>query len=279
VRRHLTATGKVLGQASRNFHRDNCLDLSATVAYYTLLSLGPSLYLLGATLRFTLDADDALESALTRIAAFLPPEAVSLLRAVVASLRQDEPLIWLAVPGLIWVAMSAFSALEYAINVASGTAPLRKFWHSRLKALLVLAGGWLLLGASLVAGSLMPRLEALREQLGLPGGALEKHALATYPFQLLATFLVFAAFYKLLPRGTVAWGSAARGAAVALGLWECARRLFTMVLARSPAFGLVTGTVAGVVAFLAWIYTAVAVVLLGAELSAVLNGNRAPDGS
>ena len=135
--RRLAVAGRTLVATARNFYLDNCLDLSATVAFYTLLSLGPLLYLVGATLNLVLDADTALEAALGRIAAFVPPEAVALLRAVVESLRQDEPLFVLAVPGLIWVAMSAFSALEYAINVASGTAPLRKFWHSRLKALLV----------------------------------------------------------------------------------------------------------------------------------------------
>ena len=266
MKHRLLALGKLSAATARNFYRDNCLDLSATVAFYTLLSLGPLLYLVGATLNLILRGDTALEATLARIAAFVPPEVVSLMRAVVDSLRRDEPLFLVAVPGLIWVASSACSALEYAINVASGTAPLRKFWHSRLKALLVLAVGWLLLGMSLVAGSLIPWLERARQAVGLPGEPLDLPALTAYPVQLLATFLAFASFYKLLPRGRVAWTAAAAGGAVALGLWDCARRLFTMLLARSPAFGLLTGTLAGVVAFLAWIYTAVAIVLLGRYL-------------
>jgi membrane protein len=277
VSRRLLTLGKVLVAAARNFYRDNCLDLSATVAFYTLLSLGPLLYLVGATLNLVLRGETALDSVMGRISAFVPPEAVPLMRAVVDNLRRDEPLFLVAVPGLIWVASSAFSALEYAINVASGTAPLRKFWHSRLKALLVLTAGWLLLGLSLVAGSLIPWLERARLALGVPGEPLRSPALTAYPVQMLATFLAFMSFYKLLPRGRVAWTAAATGGAVALGLWECARRLFTMLLARSPAFGLLTGTLAGVVAFLAWIYTAVAIVLIGAELSALLNGNRDVD--
>lgn len=274
MKQRLVALGKLVAATARNFYRDNCMDLAATVAFYTLLSLGPLLYLIGVTLNLVLHGDTALEAALGRISAFVPPEAVSLMRAVVDSLRRDEPLFLVAVPGLIWIASSAFSALEYAINVASGTAPLRKFWRSRLKALLVLVAGWLLLGLSLVAGSLIPWLEWLRQAVGLPGDPLELPALTAYPMQLLATFLAFASFYKLLPRGRVAWCAAATGGAVALVMWDCARRLFTMLLARSPAFGLLTGTLAGVVAFLAWIYTAVAIVLLGAELSALLNGNR-----
>ena len=67
---------------------------------------------------------------------------------------------------------------------------------------------------------------------------------------------------------------AAPAAAFSVVALELGRRLFGRLLERSPAFGVLSGSVAGIVAFLLWIYTAVAVVLLGAELAAVLNGNR-----
>jgi uncharacterized BrkB/YihY/UPF0761 family membrane protein len=37
---------------------------------------------------------------------------------------------------------------------------------------------------------------------------------------------------------------------------------------------MLTGTLAGVVSLLLWIYTAAAICILGAELAAVLNGSR-----
>jgi membrane protein len=178
----------------------------------------------------------------------------------------------LAIPGLIWVASSAISSLEYAINVANGSAPLRRFWHSRLKSLAVLTAGFLLLSISLVGGSLIPRLEALRTRLQIPGEPLDATLIDSWPVVLGGTLLAFAAFYKWLPRGHIGWGSAFGGALLALALWEGARGAFTEFLERSPSFGLMTGTLAGVVAFLIWIYTAVAIVLLGAELSSAVNG-------
>ena len=77
-------------------------------------------------------------------------------------------------------------------------------------------------------------------------------------------------------------GAVVSGAAVvwsalaAVVLWEAARRLFGAVLLDTPAYGEVTGTLAGVVAVLLWIYAGVAVTLYAAELAAVLNGNRVP---
>ena len=57
-------------------------------------------------------------------------------------------------------------------------------------------------------------------------------------------------------------------------LWEGARQVFGGIIRVSPAFGFFSGAVAGIVAVLAWIYVAVAVLIYGAEVAALLNGNR-----
>ena len=91
------------------------------------------------------------------------------------------------------------------------------------------------------------------------------------------TFIVFFLFYWLLPSGRVRRGPAVASALLATVGWEAARQLFGLFLQSSPAFGLLTGTLAGVLAFLFWIYTGLAIILLGAELAAVLNGDRPID--
>lgn len=267
--------GASLLTAAINFHRDNCLDMAATVAFYTLLSLGPFLYLAGVFLEWSLDIDGALGSALGRIGIFLPPETETLIGTIERDLQGDRPLFLLAIPGLIWVASSAISSLEYSINVANGSAPLRRFWHSRLKSLAVLTTGFGLLSVSLIVGSLVPRLESLRTRLQIPGEPLNDGIIDSWPMLLSGTLLAFTAFYKWLPRGRIRWRSAFGGSLLALVLWESARAVFTEFLERSPSFGLMQGTLAGVVAFLIWIYTAVAIVLVGAELSSALNGREA----
>jgi len=272
--RALLAVWSVLRRASINFYRDNCLDRSATVAFYTLLSLGPLLYLLGTTVAVIFKAETATQAAIDQIAAFVPAPAVPLLESIVAGIRNGQSLVAVAIPSLLWTATSSILSLEYAINVTTGTVERRKFWVSRLKVLLVMLAALLLLGVSLVGGTVVPGLERLREAFELPMGEIRLPGLTSKPTVLLATFASFALFFKLLPRGHVAWRAAAIGALPALALWETARHLFSTFLSRSPAFGLLTGTVAGVVAFLLWIYTAVALILFGAEISAVINGNR-----
>ncbi len=272
----LRRSALVLWGAVDNFRRDRVQDLAATVAFYTLLSIGPLLYLVGASLNWVFDLGDAVGTATDRIAPLLPPEVVPAIQLLAENLDRKGSLVLFAIPGLLWVSTSAFSSLEYAVNVAFGTAPRRKFWHSRMKALLVLAGGWSLLGIYLVGGTLLPRLERVSGLLELPlkfvpGGY-------SYVILLVTAFASFTLFFKVLPRGRVRWPAAAGGACLALVLWEGARRLFSTLIARSPALGLLTGALAGWVTFMVWTYTAVGAILLGAELAAILNGNRGEQG-
>jgi membrane protein len=250
-----------------HFYRDNGFDRSATVAFYALLALGPLLYLAGLTVGAILQTESGIEPALRTLAPYVPPEAAPAVEEIAAHLPRTGGLLLIAVPALLWVATSGFSALDYAINIAFGTAPRQTLWHSRAKALGILAAGFAVLGLGALVSSVPAPIARLvaRPLASASGSRL---------LLLTSGFLAFVIFFKTLPRGRITWRAAGAGAALALLLWDTARRLFAGALAQSPAFGLLTGTVAGTVAFLLWIYAAVAAILLGAELAAVLNGNR-----
>lgn len=256
----------VLARTVRNFWVDNCLDLAATVAFYSMLALGPLLYLLGVALGRVFRDGEPLERAVQRLSLFLPDDAARALGKLLPELVGGGRFVIVVLPALLWVGSSSFSSLEYAINVVFGRATDRRFWRSRLKAFAVLLAGFVLLGASLFIEATMPRW--------LRGGADALAEWGSLGILLVVTYLTLCLFYKLLPRGRIRWAPACAGAGLGLVLWEAARRLFGGFLFRSPSFGLLNGTVAALVAVLLWIYAAVAVILLGAELAALLNGNR-----
>jgi len=136
---------------------------------------------------------------------------------------------------------------------------------------LQLACGLLFLGLTLLANTLLLGLLRYRDLLPLPTLPVRLAAIGSYIALLAGSFLIFGLFYKWLPRTKVRWRAAGTGALLAVALWEGARRLFGGLLIRSPAFGLLTGTLSGIVTFLFWIYTAVAIVLLGAEIAALVH--------
>lgn len=269
----LRTLGALAWKALWNFYWDDCLNLSATIAFWAVLSMGPFLYLLSFALH---DLMPAGRTIVQEIATYLPSEAAPALVDLGKSLEESGALVAVAVPGLIWVGTAAFFTLEYALNVVFGTVPRRRFWLSRLKAFAGATGVVLVLVVSLLADQAAVLLDDYRTYLGLPPLLGPVGRLASYVVHLTLNFGAFVVFYKVLPRGRVVWRAAAWAAAAAVALWEGARQLFGGVLLDTPAYGLLTGTLAGMVAILLWIYTGVAVTLLAAELAALLNGNRHP---
>jgi len=261
-------------RALRNFFADRCLDHAAAVAYYALLALAPSIYLLALVVGRVLNEGDPTGTALARVAQFFPPNAAALVQRVGESLPRHGETAAVVIPALVWIATTAFTTLEGGVNAAFGTVPARKYWLSKLKAFAGAFAVSALLVASVVANHLGAWFERSRQSLGLPPVLGLGVRLVSYLAMLLVAFGTFALFYKMLPRGKVSWAAAARGAALALVLFEVSRRAFGWVIVRSPGFGLMTGTIAGIVAALLWIYTVVVLCLFGAEVAAVLNGNR-----
>jgi membrane protein len=269
---------RLLWKALHRFSEDHGANHAAAVAYFSLLSLPPFLLLAGRTLARVLPDTDGTDAIVSAVAPFLPLEIAPSLQSLGTSVHGGA-LVAVAVPVLLWVASHAFSSLEIAVNVAFGTTPMRRFWLSRLKAFAGLSGGVLLLGGTVVVGHLASWLERYYLRTGGPA-ALSPRAHAASATALLAvTFGVFTLFYKWLPRGKVAWSAACRAAAVAVVLWDFARRFFGGLLASSPAFGLFSGALAGIVAVMGWVYVAVAVTIYGAEVAALLNGSRPATGA
>lgn len=261
-----------LWEAAKNFLDDRCLDQAANIAFYSLVSLGPSLYLLCLVLTRILGESEAKGATFTGAASFFPASVAATVIRLEESVALGQGLALVAIPGLLWTTSSAFASLEYAVNLAFRTTAARRFWRSRLKAFAgsLLAGTLLVASAALAQGATW--IAHLDSGAGL-GRLLDGSTTATAS-RLLVTFVAFGFLYKVLPRGRVSFRAAAASAAVSTVLWEGARRVFGLALDRSPGYGVLTGSLAGVVAFLLWVYTAAAVVLLGAEIAAVRNGNR-----
>ena len=265
---------KLLWGALARFSRDHGANHAAAVAYFSLLSLPPFLLLAGRILAWAFPGTDGTDAIVSAVGPFLPLEIAPSVRLFGRSVHHAGALVAFAIPVLLWVASQAFSSLEVAVNVAFGTTPLRLFWLSRLKAFAGLSGGVFLLLGTIVAGHVALWLDGYYARTGAPASLSPRAHVVSAAALLAVTYVVFALFYKWLPRGRVSWWAAGRAAAVAVVLWEGARHLFGALLTRSPAFGLFSGALAGIVAVLGWIYVAVAVTIYGAEVAALLNGSR-----
>ncbi len=261
--------GKDLLRVLPRFRRHSGLHFCAGVSFYALLSLPPLLYLAFATLGLVLRDPDVIERVLASLDPLFPGLAGESLRDLALDMRTDNPLVLVALPALVWVSTTVFASLELAINVAFERLPRRTIVLARLKSFALVFLGMIALLGSLVAATVIPRLERMMWKADLLADETPLAGSFSRFLIVVAPLLLFAVFYKVLPRGHVRWRSAGQGALLALVLWEAARRLFGLVLVRSPALGLLSGTLSATVSVLLWVYASVALVLLGAEFAAL----------
>jgi membrane protein len=130
---------------------------------------------------------------------------------------------------------------------------------------MVLTFGPILLGASIAVSSYILSLSSLAEGY-TPGLSSVLLALTPYLFSILAFFLL----YLVVPNTKVQYRHALVGAAMASLLFELLKEGFGLYITHFPSYQAIYGALALVPILFLWIYLVWLVVLLGAELTALL---------
>ena len=92
---------------------------------------------------------------------------------------------------------------------------------------------------------------------------------------LAVVFVLFYAMYRGLPRRRPSMRIAAVGAVTASILFEIARHLFVLIVARFDPSSLYTGTIAAIVAIVFWTYYGALLFLIGGEVAQAYDLRRA----
>jgi membrane protein len=269
-----TSTDKKLGGAlsllratGREFQNDNGFTLAAAIAYYALFSFFPVVLLMVTVSSFFFSSATAQEEVAAWTERYLPASG-NLVRANIGQiLRARRTVSLLAVLSLLWSGSGVFSALDRAVNRAWDVTEQRPFWRQRLLAFGMIVGAGSLLIVSVGSTTLFSVVRRLR--LSLPGWQLFDHLLPTL-LPVILTVSIFFLLYKILPNTTVRWSDVWLGALLAGLGWELAKYLFTWYLADFAGYNLVYGSLALIIAFLAWSYYTGVIFIWGAEFTAEL---------
>lgn len=256
----------------RAFDDDDMWSYAASVAYQGLFALFPFLLLLLAVFSF-LDQQAMFEWLLARSRAFLPADAHAQVHQVVEEVRGERQggLLSLGVATTLWIASggvrSAMNALNRAYDVPEG----RVWWRRYLLSFaytIALGVAVVLATVLMVAG---PRLTAWAlDRVGAGEGVLEAMAWLRVPTALVllcgALFLVYLALPNVRQRPRLV----VPGAVAGVLLWAGVSFGFQLYVANFGRFAVTYGSVGAVIMLLAYFYLASAIVLLGAELNAVI---------
>ena len=269
----------VLRRTVREFSDDECTDLAAALTYYAVLGMFPAAIALTSVLGLVGDPAKAVQSVLDIVEDLGATSVVNSVRDPLLDVSQSQSTglaFVLGLAGALWSASGYVGAFGRAMNRIYEIPEGRPMWKLRLfmlllTVLLVVLGAAVML-ALVVTG---PVTDAVGDALGVGSTLRLVWNIAKWPFVLLAVMMMVALLYYFTPNvrpPKFRWISP--GAAVGIITWIVASAAFGFYVANFSSYDKTYGTLAGVIAFLLWLWLTNLALLFGAELDAELERGR-----
>jgi membrane protein len=265
-----------------HWSRDDAPRLSASLAYYTILSSAPLLVISIAVADHVFGQDAVQGQLAWEIQTLVGGDAAQAIQAVIRDAHRPASgtiATILSIATLIVGASSVVVELHSALNLVWGVPDsdagnwfgnLVVFVKQRFYSALMVVGAGCLLLVSLVAGVFVTTIgEFFRPLLPTPEWVL--HTGVFVASFLVVTFL-FGGIYKLLPDVHLRWSDVFVGASVTSLLFTIGKQLLAVYLGR-VGFQSTYGAAWTLVIFLVWVYYSAQMFFLGAEFTKVYTRN------
>jgi membrane protein len=262
---------------------DDVIGLSAELAYNFFLSLFPFFIFVGALGGFIaawLGVENPARQLVDMIGDALPPEAAETLEGELEGIigEQNPGALSFGIIAALFFATGGTNAIIKAMDRAYRVPESRSFWHRYLLALgLTLLAGTALIGAFVLLMVAQIWGGGLAAALGLEGvlGFLLTYGL--WPMAFLLILLATTFLYWKAPNidAEIRWMTP--GAVVFLLGWVLATSIFGYWVGNFADYGTTYGTLAGVAVLMVWFNITAFILLLGAEVNAVVDEVLYPD--
>ncbi len=254
----------VLAGAARQALEPNSAIMAAAIAYFAIFSIFPLPLLSIAIASFSLGSLTDQHLIVLRLEFIAPALGQLLGKNIDEIILARGPVTIVALVGLVWSASTFFDTLNQTLNGIWGNKRRRIVWKQRGLAILFIltfVGPALFLAS--FASSMIANLSTwLPDQIIPIGDGI------SFVVAILLDVALFMVLYILLPHGASTWREIVPGAMGAGLLWELAKKGFLLFVSTYISMSnLVYGSVAAIIAFLAWAYLSGLIFLFGAFLS------------
>jgi membrane protein len=268
----------VLKRTITEFKDDNLTDWAAALTYYGVLALFPAIIALVSILG--LIGPSATQPLLDNLAPLAPGPAKDIITGAIQQVSSGRGAAGFAfVLGIavaLWSASGYVGAFARASNAIYEVDEGRPFWKLRPVQIIVTTVMILLLAACAIAVVVTgPVAEQVGKVVGLGGAAVTAWDIAKWPVIALVVITMFSVLYYATPnvkQPGFKWITA--GGILALVVWIVASVVFAFYVANFSSYNKTYGALAGVIAFLVWLWISNIAVLLGQELNAELERGR-----
>ena len=276
----------LLKDTGEGFIADDALTRAAGIAYFTLFSIGPLLFIATGIASFVFgrdQVDDAITAQMTGMLGDQAAREVGRLAEGAMGSARGGWAVAIGLGTLLLTAGGAFGALQNALNAVwktevpeagSITETVSRLVKAKAAALGLVATTGFILIASLAVSAAIASFGSWLET-ALPGGAVLALVLSISVTIGVLT-LLFAAIYKVLPDRKLAWRDVFIGAFTTAVLFTVGKTLMALYIGNSDvAAGF--GAASAIIIVLVWLYYSALIFLAGAEFTrawANLNGSK-----
>jgi membrane protein len=268
----------VLRSTVTEFRDDNLTDWAAALTYYSVLGIFPALLILVSILGLV--GESATQPLIDNVQTVAPGPAQEIFTNALENIqdtRKTAGMLFVAALAIaLWAAsgyVGAFMRASNSIYEMEEGRPLYKTLPVRFGLTLVLV---VLLAATVIGVTITGGLaQQIGDLVGVGSTAVEVWQIAKWPVLLLIVSLMVALLYWAAPnvkQPGFRWISP--GSLLAVFGWVVGSAAFTFYVSNFGAYNKTYGALGGVIVFLVWLWLSNLMVLLGAELNAVLERGR-----
>jgi membrane protein len=257
----------------QEYQRDQIGNVAAALTFFGVLALFPFLLFMVALASILIDPKTAqvLIDELGRVA---PPSAVDIVGERLRALGEQREVGLLTFGGAaaLFSASGGIVSLMEALNSAYGVKESRSVWKVRgIAFAMTIAAALFSILSALLAVAAPAAASAI-------GGPLEDVIIwARLPVAGFLMMLVWALLYYFLPDVEQEFRFITPGSVVGVVVWLIASWGFSFYVARFGKYDATYGALGGVIVMLLWMWISAQVLLIGAEINAIIE-HRSPEG-
>ncbi|MBK3748998.1 YihY/virulence factor BrkB family protein [Stutzerimonas balearica] len=261
----------LLKKTFKEFSSDDMSTYASALAYRALFSLFPFLLFLLALLGF-LNLSDFFDWIRQQAALALPSMAMEQVNPVIDQLqRQQGGLLSFGILAALWTASVGFRSLMNAMNRAYDVREGRPTWKLMLLSVLYTVGSAVLLLACAMLMVLGPQVMGwLADLVGLRDVVVVLWAWLRWPVVIFLMMLLVAVLYYVTPDVEQKFRFITPGSVLAVVVWVAASLAFGIYVQNFADYNATYGSIGAIIVLLLYFYISAAVLLLGAELNAVI---------
>ncbi len=275
MRRRVRNFWQLLIEAGNEFGDDHATKLSASLAYFTIFSIGPLLLVVITMLGWIYKKTTVTTEVFDQVGSIIGQSATVELQGILTNMSKQTNTTLFGVIGIlvfIFGATGIFSEIQSSINyIWSIKAKPKRGWlkyiTDRLLSLLLVIGMGFIMMVTIVANLVIDAIaERLHPFLGDANIVLLKGANFGLLF-LIVTF-VFYIIFKVLPDAKIYWRDALVGSVFTTILFLIGKFLIGYYLGMSKALN-AYGAATSIIVVLSWVYYSSMILYYGAEFTEV----------